>query len=275
MNPMKESPSIPVTTESGSETVPEAMGEHPTQNTMEETSPPATEKNGGDPRESSPEYRCRWWVPVIPLVVYLFCGVFEPSRTTPAVLAEDAGLWERWTALWTFSFDWYPAYYFFRIAITLSALLLVMPGIRRRVAGDFGTWRWSAASLGIGCVGTFLWVGLCEIPLNQWLVSVAGMAGDTVSSSVASFFGGMARTGFNPFRDMPAISTTSGLTLFLIVRFTGLAIVVPVVEELFLRRGDPVGGGGDARVRGGDTSRRMGRGSGVVFAGHVVVSTHR
>ena len=176
----------------------------------------------------------RWWVPVVPLAVYLLCGMFEPTRT-PASLTEGAGHWERLTTMVTFSFDWFPAYYFFRIAITLAAILFVIPGIRRGVAGDWGKWRWSFSSIGLGILATVLWIFLCGIPWNAWLVSVSGYIGESVSASVASFFGDVSRTGFNPYRDMPAFSGPLWLTLFLSVRFTGLALIVPIVEELFLR----------------------------------------
>lgn len=168
--------------------------------------------------------RNRWLVPVLPLVVYLLCGLLEPSRTPP-----ESG----WLSTFAIPFDYYPAYYFFRMSVTLFALLLVIPSIRDHVAGDWSSFHWHGMSLLLGVIGAVVWVGLCQIPWNAWCVQIATSFGQ--GDSVRWLLGSSARVGFNPWSDLAATPGTLSLFTFLAVRFAGLAILVPFSEELFLR----------------------------------------
>ena len=186
----------------------------------------------------------RWFAPTLPLVVYLLTGLLEPARVA-SVATQSVGMWERFATVVAIPFDYYPAYYCLRVGLTVAALLVAMRGVRNKVAGDWGRWRWSAASLGLGVIGTALWVVLCQIPRWLRIVDVSGLFGNDIAGWVETALGGFgaaaARTGFNPFHDMPGLTGMPGaagtlwLVVFLTVRFSGLAIIVPLAEEFFLR----------------------------------------
>jgi CAAX prenyl protease-like protein len=70
-------------------------------------------------------------------------------------------------------------------------------------------------------VGVVLWVGICKLGLEQHVLALFGL-GDWLPE----------RVGFNPFQQL---TDPFRRNLFLIFRFALLVVVVPVVEELFLR----------------------------------------
>lgn len=71
----------------------------------------------------------------------------------------------------------------------------------------------------VGAVGIVLWVVLAELGFERSIASQLGLA-DSV-----------ARPGFNP----GTIQDPGAKALFLVARFSVLVVVVPIVEELFLR----------------------------------------
>jgi len=71
----------------------------------------------------------------------------------------------------------------------------------------------------VGAVGVVVWIYLAELGWERELASRFGLAEK------------LARPGFNP----NTISDAGSRTLFLVTRFTVLVVVVPIVEELFLR----------------------------------------
>ena len=77
--------------------------------------------------------------------------------------------------------------------------------------------RVSPLSIGVGIVGIVLWIALCELGLELKLFVMLGFD--------------VSRPAFNPF----TIPDQSVRWLFFISRFSLLAIVVPIVEELFVR----------------------------------------
>lgn len=81
-------------------------------------------------------------------------------------------------------------------------------------------WSFSLWSIGWGVVGVVLWVALCE---PQWESRLLGLLG----------LGGLLpeRPAVNPFDSFSA--QTVGW--FLVLRFTVLALIVPLAEELFVR----------------------------------------
>ena len=101
----------------------------------------------------------------------------------------------------------------------MAAILFVLPGL-----GGF-PFRVSPLSVVVGVVGVVIWVGLCQLGLEQKLLAPVGLDG---------LLGLGARSAFNPFehlQDYPAACAWA----FLAVRFFGLAVVIAVAEELFLR----------------------------------------
>lgn len=81
--------------------------------------------------------------------------------------------------------------------------------------------KFSWLSVVVGVVGIFVWVFLCEIQLEKKLFAMIGLE---------SWFPN--RPSFNPFAEF---SDSQFRVIFLGLRFTLLAVITPIVEELFIR----------------------------------------
>ncbi|MBN2579103.1 MAG: CAAX prenyl protease-related protein [Pirellulales bacterium] len=154
----------------------------------------------------------RWLPFLLPFLVFLVVGAFEPTPDKPG--GEFFGL--------SILYGYYPCVYTLRIVLTLAAMLAVLPGYREF---PFRLSWWGPL---VGVVGIILWVGLCRLDVEhnylqpffkqlhlEWLIG----AGE--------------RAGFNPLTELagqPAWAWS-----FLTIRFIGLALIVPVIEEFFLR----------------------------------------
>jgi len=79
----------------------------------------------------------------------------------------------------------------------------------------------SPLSVLVGVVGIFVWVGLCHLEIEKQAMEMIGLG--TTSAE---------RPSFNPFVHLP---TVGWQIAFLVPRFMVLAILVPIIEELFLR----------------------------------------
>lgn len=73
----------------------------------------------------------------------------------------------------------------------------------------------------VGVVGIVVWIGFCELGIERRILTAVGLE---------SWLG--ERVGFNPFAQ---ITNDGRRWAFLLFRFSLLALVVPVIEELFLR----------------------------------------
>lgn len=135
------------------------------------------------------------------------------------------------------NYRYYPAVYSVKILLTLATMLLVLPAYRTF------PWRVSGLSVAVGVVGVVLWIVLCHLQLEQKLVGpldrflgsfIPGLEdGETPSIGLMSLLGAGERSAYNPLeqlRNNPAWAWG-----FLAIRFFGLAAVVPVIEEFFLR----------------------------------------
>ena len=148
--------------------------------------------------------RHRWLVFVLPFAVCMLAGSLEPSHDKPGGLP---GL--------TIPYSAYPIVYTVKIALTLAAMALVLPGYRefRRPPG--------LLALAIGAIGIVVWVGL-------WKASaLPGIAPQLAKIP------GSGRPAFDPLTELAA--TPGWAWTFLGIRFFGLVFVVPVIEEFFLR----------------------------------------
>lgn len=132
---------------------------------------------------------------LLPLVVFLAFGALEPSSGEPA----------NWLGLGEGD---YPIVYIMRILASLTALAVVARDVRPWL----GHPSWWPPLLGLALV--IPWIVLADL---QREAGWAGMG---------------SRAAFDPFR--PFLGETGSWT-FLAVRFTGLVLVVPLAEELFLR----------------------------------------
>ena len=139
-----------------------------------------------------------WESCVVPLVVFLAAGMLEP---TPS----NGGL----AGLLGVPYTAYPLIYAARLVATVIAIGWAWRPIRAWVGHT--TW-WPIALGGLLMVP---WVVLAAVQRE------AGWAPDAVE-----------RSAFNPFAHFP---TAAGAWGFLLVRGLGLVVVVPLIEELFLR----------------------------------------
>lgn len=157
--------------------------------------------------------RQRWMVFVLPLLVYMVAGSLEPTPDEPG--GKAIGL--------SIAYAWYPWMYAAKIALTVAVIALVWPGYRqfpRRV---------TLLALLVGLLGGVLWIGLCELDLeHRFLFPMLKHIG--LDSLVPSG----QRPAFNPFDPKLAIAP-AGAWCFMAIRFFGLAVFVPLVEEFFLR----------------------------------------
>jgi CAAX prenyl protease-like protein len=170
------------------------------------------------------------WVPfVLPLLVYMLAAeLLEPSQPDPlpATTSTDPAELEARRQIQresgsasllglTILYEYYPIVYTIKIALTVAVLALVWPAYR----------QWplhvSWLAIAVGAVGVVVWVGLCHLGLEARLLNLLG-------------WGGLGeRPGYNPLeqlKDSPLWAYS-----FLAIRFVGLVLVVPVIEEMFYR----------------------------------------
>lgn len=107
--------------------------------------------------------------------------------------------------------DW-PKYYTIGIALTALYVLFALPGMLRV---PFSLSWWSVA---VGVVGIFVWVGLAALDRAIGLGAMLGLG---------------VREGFDPFTELAGDRTW--MFQFLAIRFFGLVLIVPLVEEFFIR----------------------------------------
>lgn len=183
---------------------------------------------------------------VLPMVVYMLLGSLEP---TPPAVGEQAGeaLLQQEDQLpplddpssappvsdipdepegnWlnqAIPGEYYPLVYTIRIVATLGVLAWFWPVYRQF------PWRISPLAVVVGVVGVVLWVGISSLGLEQRLFDWLGP-----DNLLTRWFGGGGRAAYNPLAalaDQPAVAYG-----FLAVRFLGLAALVPLLEEAFLR----------------------------------------
>ena len=146
----------------------------------------------------------RWLAFVLPMFLYMLIGSFEP--TDP-----DSG-----------NYKFYPWIYGFKLFATVAALRLAWP-LYKPMVRPIGL-----QGVSIGVLGAAIWIGVCHLELERtYLVPLLQQFG------LDRYFGAQTRSAFNPFIQLAG--STVGITLYLVVRGTGLALVVPIMEEYFLR----------------------------------------
>jgi len=109
----------------------------------------------------------------------------------------------------------YPWFYSAKIGLTIFALWFVWP-----VFTEFPV-KISPWAFLVGVLGVVVWILLAELQRNSDLW--ANVAWDSFGK----------RSAFNPLKELSA--NPNWAYVFLAIRFLGLAIVVPIIEELFLR----------------------------------------
>ncbi len=146
-----------------------------------------------------------WLVFLLPFVIYLGLTSLEPSAV-PSLDPEKPNT--HWLGL---TAEHYPMLYVGKLVLTLLSVVAVARGYPR--------WRTpSLLSLLVGAAGIVIWVGLAKL---QRLSGVNDMLFDPT------------RPEFNPWESFAGEELQR--QVFLAFRFVGLVLVVPVIEEMFLR----------------------------------------
>lgn len=153
-----------------------------------------------------------WLVFLLPFVVFMLVGSLEPAPDVPG--GKSIGL--------AIPYSHYPLVYTFKIALTLASVGFVLPGYRQF------PFRVTFLAVVVGVVGVVVWIGLCRLDLEHAYLQPAFN-----NIGLGWIIGSGERAAFNPFvqyADQPLWAW-----IFLAIRFLGLALVVPVIEEFFLR----------------------------------------
>ena len=182
---------------------------------------PSAGGSNATPPIAVPPGRNPWLTFLLPFIVYMIVGSFEPAP--PKTIETETGermplAAEGLAASLGIYYQHYPIVYTIKIALTLAAMLYVLPGYR-----EF-PFRVSPLAIGVGVLGVVLWIVLCKLRLEPRLLAPLGLD---------ALFGIGERPAYNPLeqlRDHPGWAYS-----FLVIRFLGLALIVPIIEELFLR----------------------------------------
>ena len=165
------------------------------------------------------------WIPlVLPLAVFMLVGSLEPTPSPERLDPATADAWDLefgrdrgfWATLIPYSA--YPWIYTLKIIATCLAIALVWPVYRTFPC------RLSWLSVVVGVVGVVAWIGLCHLQLERRLLTPLGLD---------AWLGLGQRSAFNPLEHLN--TSLWQAYAFLAVRLIGLAVIVPIIEEFFLR----------------------------------------
>jgi CAAX prenyl protease-like protein len=146
---------------------------------------------------------------ILPLFVFLVIASFYPDF---AGSYEDQGAGEAVSPGVTAE-TW-------RYLVMIGLQVMVATGLLvyfRKIYIQHFPIRISPLAILVGAIGVVLWIGVCQLQLEPRLLAMVGMD--------------HRRPSFNPF----TIQEAPVRILFLGLRFTLLALIVPIIEELFLR----------------------------------------
>jgi uncharacterized protein len=151
-----------------------------------------------------------WLTFLLPFVVYMAIGSLEmgqPTRANPKT-----------SNMFGIRHEHYPIVYTVKIALTVAAMAFVWRGYRQF------PFRISPIAIVVGVVGVVLWIWLCGLGWERKLLEPIGLG---------KFLGLGDRPAYNPLEQLG--HAPAWAYAFLTIRFIGLALVVPVIEEFFLR----------------------------------------
>jgi uncharacterized protein len=161
-----------------------------------------------------------WLLFVLPFAVYMLVGSLEPAAPKAVVDASAAVAEEAPAAtasLLRIRYEHYPIIYTAKITLTIAAMWFVAPGYGRR-------FRISPLAPLVGVVGVALWIWICSLHLEPKLLDPLGLGW---------IIGSGQRPAYNPLEQLAATPILA--YAFLAIRFLGLAVIVPIIEEFFLR----------------------------------------
>ena len=182
------------------------------------------------PLPSTPA-RNPWATCLLPFLVYMLVGSLEPAAPKPLTDAQLAApehiqrqIAEGTPNRFGLRYKHYPIVYTVKIVLTIAAMLYVLPGYRQF------PFRISPLAIAVGVVGVVLWIWLCSLHLEPKLLAPLGL---DAFLGLGAFADLGTRPAYNPLEQLKANPALA--YMFLAIRFLGLALVVPVIEEFFLR----------------------------------------
>ena len=143
---------------------------------------------------------------ILPLIVFLVIGSFYPDFSDSAANGAGVSVEAR------------------NYVVMIGVQVLIAAGLLtyfRKVYLRHFPLKFSWLSVIVGVVGIVIWIALCEVQLEKQLFTLLGLE-DWYPN----------RPSFNPFAEF---NDRTFLAFFLGIRFILLAIIVPIVEELFIR----------------------------------------
>ncbi len=172
---------------------------------------PATDRGDELERPSEVPSSTAWLPYVLPIIVYMALGLAEPKPidSPPATGSVEPSTVAGLT---------YPIFYTIRVSLTLVAALVALPVYR-----SF-PFRVHPLSVFVGVAGGIAWILLCRLNVESALSELPILSGLLSSGE---------RSGYNPFVELTGRPIM--LVLFLGVRFFGLVLLIPLIEEFFLR----------------------------------------
>jgi len=149
------------------------------------------------------------WLPfVLPIAVFMVIGSFEPKPGS-----------DSWLPI---PYSAYPWVYGAKLLATVAALFFVWPTYKpfQQKIG----WK----GIAVGIVGGFVWISLCNLNWEQTTLQPL-----LKSWGLESIIGTEVRSAFNPFEEWP--NQRYAIYPYLFLRGVGLILIVPIMEEHFLR----------------------------------------
>ena len=151
--------------------------------------------------------RYPWAVFIVPYVLFVALSALEPKP------GESLAMFG-----WTVPAIGYPAVYCAKLVVVMISMIWLRAGYRQFA------WKLSPLALVVGVVGAAVWIGLCKLELERFAAELPGGK---------QIFDYGQRSGFDPLAYFAAQPLAA--YAFLAVRFWGLVVIVPVIEEFFLR----------------------------------------
>jgi len=152
---------------------------------------------------------------VLPFIVFMLLGSFYPNfsgsyeNDLGDAFVAQAATPETWT-------------YIVMIGVQLFVAGCFLTFFRKTYLHDFPL-KVSPWSIVLGVVGIALWIWLAGLGVEHWIFEkISLLFGREIDAS---------RPSFNPY----TIDDSGVRALFLVMRFAVLAMIVPIVEELFIR----------------------------------------
>lgn len=140
----------------------------------------------------------------LPLILFLILGSLEPDTAEGSPFHFSFAPWN------------YPTAYALKVLLVSAAALVCAFACWRRLF-PLRITRWTLLAIPAGLIGTVLWIALSRIPFSP-----------------LEFLSGPARSAFDPFAE-DVFEDPSLAWGFFAVRLFGLALMVPLIEEFFLR----------------------------------------